>query len=575
MTTKGFWSLKLRPFVILIITTVLAVAIVGDTIGTNVYLGTNLGESSASFVGEEAHHGVGLQVSIDGDVNGDGYDDILIGSAKDIYLIFGKETGWTKDTNLSYADASFNKGDGVPTSAYAGDVNGDGFDDIIISGYDGASIVYLFFGKPSGWTLSTDVTKADASFIEENVDDLAGWAVCSAGDVNGDGYDDILIGALGWGSFTGKTYLILGKASGWSKDTDLSQADASFFGDRFDVSMPLYYARLYVASAGDVNGDGYDDFSIGTWNNSCLIFGKASGWTKNVHLSNADDCLNLRGGSAVGVGDVNGDGLDDFLLNRYMFFGRVSGWTKDVDISDADATLSVGFGSAAIAGDVNGDGFDDILFGNSYEDGIGTDSGCTYLILSNASRWSGEINKSKCDASFMGEVENDRSGRYIAGSGDVNGDGLDDILISAPNSMSGAGRVYLILTPFDFSAPPQEDNPPEDNPTIISSTFLWLTFVIIAVVVLLSILYSRRRRNVVALKTTVTVEDQKEPRTSPTATPLPSAPLLKVGEQVLVSTPDGKSDVGMVTEVETGAIMVRLRNGSTQQFDEQDCTKLS
>ena len=177
------------------------------------------------------------------------------------------------DTDLSAADASFIGEDaedrsGISVSG-AGDVNGDGYDDFLIGAYgdeDGGSDAgqtYLILGKSSGWAMDTDLSAADASFIGEDSHDLSGCAVSGAGDVNGDGYDDFLIGAYGdedGGSDAGQTYLILGKSSGWAMDTDLSAADASFWGEySHDLSGSA------VSGAGDVNGDGYDDFLIGAY----------------------------------------------------------------------------------------------------------------------------------------------------------------------------------------------------------------------------------------------------------------------------------------------------------------------
>ncbi|MCK4641079.1 MAG: FG-GAP repeat protein, partial [Candidatus Marinimicrobia bacterium] len=154
------------------------------------------------------------------------------------------------DHDLSNADASFIGEDAYDYSGQAvsgvGDVNGDGYDDVIIGarydddGGSNAGQTYLILGKASGLAMDTDLSDADASFIGEDADDRSGCAVSGAGDVNGDGYDDFIIGAYGdedGGNWAGQTYLILGKSSGWSMDTDLSAADASFRGeDAYDYS---------------------------------------------------------------------------------------------------------------------------------------------------------------------------------------------------------------------------------------------------------------------------------------------------------------------------------------------------
>jgi hypothetical protein len=241
----------------------------------------NLSNANASFFGESSYDTAGGTwvgwgaiecVNGAGDVNGDGYDDILIGSdanaeggpwAGQAYLILGKDSGWSMDTNLSNADASFigeNSGDYLGSSvAGAGDVNNDGYDDILLGAWGNAEggpeagKAYLIFGNDSGWSMDFNLSNADVSFIGESSSDWAGWGLASAGDVNSDGYDDILISADGrdeGGTNAGQVYLILGKANGWNKKIDLSNADASFIGE-----SGLDYAGTPSKGAGDVNGD--------------------------------------------------------------------------------------------------------------------------------------------------------------------------------------------------------------------------------------------------------------------------------------------------------------------------------
>jgi len=196
----------------------------------------DLANSHASFIGESSDDWAGFSVAGAGDVNGDGYGDILIGAkgnddgaynAGQIYLIFGKVSGWTIDHDLSKADASFLGEETVDITGAsvsgAGDVNGDGYDDILIGSYANdhaggdSGQVYLIFGKFSGWTMDLDLSNADTSFTGEDEDDKAGYSVSGAGDVNGDGYDDILIGAYRddeGGYWSGQTYLIFGNDTG-------------------------------------------------------------------------------------------------------------------------------------------------------------------------------------------------------------------------------------------------------------------------------------------------------------------------------------------------------------------------
>lgn len=496
--------LKPTAYLILFCTLLLISTSSGDTEGAALRMDQSLGDSIASFIGEDAGDRSGYCVAGIGDVNGDGYDDILIGAygnseggsdSGQVYLIFGKTSGWSIDTDLSNANASFigeEHGDiaGVFVAG-AGDVNNDGFDDIVIgaSYYDEFNYggkVYLILGKASGWKMDTSLSMANASFLGENSRDRAGQCLAGVGDVNGDGYDDILVAAHlndEGGSDAGQTYLIFGKGSGWTTNTNLSNVDASFWGENvYDK------AGKSIAGAGDVNGDGFDDFLIGTDENNdagnkagktYLIFGKATGWSMDTNLSSADASFlgeksGDRSGFAVSLaGDVNADGYDDIIIGAYMnsehgvgcgqtyiVLGKASGWSINTSLSASSASYSgedvqdySGY-SVAGAGDVNSDGYDDILVGAWGGDDRGSLSGQTYLILGKASGWSMDNVISDANASFLGEDYDDISSFSIAGAGDVNGDGYDDLIIGAYGDEEGgetAGQSYLVC--FDYLPP--------------------------------------------------------------------------------------------------------------------------
>jgi len=461
-------------------------------------------DSHASFWGEAGDDESGYAVAIAGDVNGDGYDDILIGAplnddsannAGQAYLVLGNASGWSMDFNLTDASASFLGEAATDEAGFAvagaGDVNGDGYDDILIGAHNNDDVpndagkTYLILGKASGWAKDTNLANANASFLGEANGDEAGYSVAGAGDVNGDGYDDILFGAYmndeGPGNDGGQTYLILGKASGWAQDVSLGNADASFWGQ-----AGIDNSGWSVAGAGDVNADGYDDILIGAPLNNegpgddsgqtYLIFGKATGWTRDVSLGTADASFqgqvgdDSSGTSVAGAGDVDGDGYDDFLIGAplndegpgneggqsYLIFGKASGWAMDTGLANADASFWGQAGddysgsAVAGAGDVNGDGYDDLLIGAlENNEGPGNEAGQTYLILGKASGWGMDTDLGNADASFWGEAASDFSGVSVAGAGDVNGDGYDDILIGAylndEGSDDNTGQTYLIF----------------------------------------------------------------------------------------------------------------------------------
>ena len=332
-----------------------------------------------------------------------------------------------------------------------------------------------------GLLLNTDLSNANASFIGERDTALSGWSVASAGDVNRDGYDDFLVGAVGdsegGGLSYGQTYLILGKATAdWGKKFDLGNANASFIGEQWG------WSGNSVASAGDVNNDGYDDFLIGApllmsgfvAGKAYLILGKADAdWGNDVNLANADasfisETWNWSGWSVASAGDVNGDGYDDFLIGAptdgtggttagktYLILGKANGWVKNFDLVNANFSFigerddAYSGRSVASAGDVNGDGRDDFLIGAHKDTEGGTDAGKTYLILGKAAPdWGKDFNLANADASFIGEDADDLSGFSVASAGDVNRDGYDDFLIGASGDEEGglnAGKTYLIL----------------------------------------------------------------------------------------------------------------------------------
>jgi len=435
------------------------------------------GNLDASFLGINAGEQSGLAIAGVGDVNGDGYDDLLIRSRTgETYLIFGKSSGWKMNEDLSNASASYSGKEGNYYSsiqlAGLGDVNGDGYDDFMIMSHT-AYKAYLIFGKASGWQTNADLSTADSTFIISGANEFSYLRPAGAGDVNGDGLDDILIGV------TGKAYLFFGKISGWETNIDILDANVIFMAesswDRSDYS---------VAGAGDVNGDGYDDLLIGAWQTSkiYLVFGKPSGWSKEMYISSADasfkgekndDCAGMR---VDGAGDINGDGFDDILIGAqqndegsnnggqiYIIFGKTTGWALDMSLSNADAsylgTVALGGAGWSLAGvgDVNGDGFDDILIGDPQATIFNDKSGESYLILGKASGWKMDVDLSKADASFKGQIGY-MSGN-VAGAGDVNGDGYDDIIIGAyGNDANGidAGATFLIFP--DLNAGPVSVN---------------------------------------------------------------------------------------------------------------------
>jgi hypothetical protein len=244
--------------------------------------------ASASFLGNSGMRWLGVTAAGAGDVNNDGFDDFLLPANKDpgriIYLIFGRSTDkWQK--NVPIEDAAnitiliSTEGDhGGYAGRYMsglGDVNKDGLDDFAFGacrdneGGSQAGQVFVFFGRNATQWPSTPTTVyasdyANASFLGESIGDNAGFSVSGAGDINGDGHDDILIGAANGGTtFKGKAYVIFGPANRWIMDQSLSRANLTFIGDYpYDLTGGNSFFAFDVSGIGDINNDSYADFSI-------------------------------------------------------------------------------------------------------------------------------------------------------------------------------------------------------------------------------------------------------------------------------------------------------------------------
>ena len=337
------------------------------------------------------------------------------------YVVFGQASGFAATLNLSTLDgttgfklsgASAGDQSGVSVAS-AGDVNGDGYDDLIVGAKyadpngssSGAS--YIVFGKASGFAANFDLSTLNGSngfrLNGAAAGDQSGLSVASAGDVNGDGYDDLIVGAPnvdGTGSYSGASYVVFGKAGGFAADVDLSTLNGST-GFKLSGALSGDLAGWSIASAGDVNGDGYDDLIVGAGDAdangagsgaSYVVFGKASGFAANIDLEYLESSAGFRlagvaafdrgGWSVASAGDVNGDGYDDLIVGApyadphgsnsgasYVVFGGAFGGTV---ITDGTAAAEVLIGGA----------LDDVLTGGGGADVFQGGAGDDQLIVS-------------------------------------------------------------------------------------------------------------------------------------------------------------------------------------------------
>jgi hypothetical protein len=394
-------------------------------------------------------------ISSAGDVNGDGFPDVVIGSYNHsdgqtnegrIYLYLGGPTGlslipaWTFESDQAGAQL----GDKL---SGAGDVNGDGYDDVIAGavGYDGTYVdegkAYLFLGSPAGlsgtpaWSATGGQT--GASF---------GSCARGAGDVNGDGYDDVIIGAWLYDTNltdAGKAFLYLGGPAGLSPTpawTNGGEATGAVFG-------------YFVNAAGDLDHDGYADIVVGSRRFSgnginkegkvYVYHGSPAGPSLAADWTKAGGQAKGEFGAAVGsAGDVNGDGYDDLMVGAfrqshpdsaegraYVFLGGPGGlattpiWSGEGDQKNAE------FGYHLGAGDINHDGYSDLVVSAVTQTVNGlADAGRVYVYHGGAS------GPSATPAwTYDGDQAGQRLGDAVTVLGDIDRDGFADF---------GAGALY-------------------------------------------------------------------------------------------------------------------------------------
>ena len=335
----------------------------------------------------------------------------------------------------------------------------------------------------------------------------SGWSgisVSDAGDVNGDGYDDVVVGAWYFDNRSGASHVVFGKADGFDAAIDLSTLDGTD-GFRIDGVDSFDYTGKSVSTAGDVNGDGYDDLIIGAYgaadtiNNidwsfsgeAYVMFGKASGFSATFDPNSLDgnngfklDGLNRTDhfGEAVSTaGDVNGDGYDDLIVgapfatssngagDSYVVFGKAAGFSAVIQMSalngnngfrlDGIDTVDFSGSSVSTAGDFNGDGLDDLIIGApnaaSNPIGVSNSTGESYLVFGKPGGFAAAFDLASLDGNngfrLDGVDRGDSSGTAVSSAGDINGDGFDDIIIGTRVGEPGAdtgtseGESYLVF----------------------------------------------------------------------------------------------------------------------------------
>jgi hypothetical protein len=410
----------------------------------------------------------GLSVAVAGDVNGDGYHDVLVsavhhdngdGTVGRVFCYHGSAAGLTTaDWHVQSTEPDTSSfGYNVAT---AGDVNGDGFDDVIIGEYHATGDVYDE-GRALIYLGSADGLETTPVWVTEGGQETCyyGVNVSTAGDVNADGYDDVLVSATRYDTEiygAGRVYLYLGSPAGPSTTPDWTH----------DGETVAIQVGLCVANAGDTDGDGYADVLISSFytdpesmeGRACLFRGCPSGLEDTPAWTAYGDNAEARFGEELATaGDINGDGLSDVVIGAYgytgefemsgaafVFYGTRDGLTPDpVWFLEGEQAGEWFGGKVGTAGDVNGDGFSDLLVAAYLHDG-------DYDAQGRASLFLGSGDRARTNAGWVTESNQAEAlfGWSVARAGDVNGDGIDDVLVGAPDFDNGEideGAAFLFL----------------------------------------------------------------------------------------------------------------------------------
>lgn len=353
----------------------------------------------------------------------------------------------------------------------AGDLNGDGYSDVVVSASQASNgqtlegLVYVYYGSPTG------IPTLPSTILEPNITGIQfGYSVANAGDVNGDGYGDLIAGATTYSNGQtneGACFVFLGSASGIATSPNFI----------LESNATNHYMGYSVASAGDINNDGFSDIICGAYlaplpgtnaGAAYVFLGNSSGIsTTPIHRLSRDQSGAQLGSSVSGAGDVNGDGFSDIIIGafRYDFdtpantnngvayiyhggaMGLAGGGFNPAPTTTLGPTAAPGanFGwSVSHAGDVNGDGYSDVI-ASAYRHNIGgpAEEGVVYVFHGSSTGVSttpaSTLESNNASAWF---------GRSVSTAGDVNGDGFADILIGAvtySNGQAQEGAAYLYL----------------------------------------------------------------------------------------------------------------------------------